>query len=48
MDNQAPWFEFLWVALLVLSELDVDNMELLPGASSALIWPGWYERYITG
>lgn len=40
MDNQAPGLNFSVGAVLGLSELDVDNMELLPGASSALYGPG--------
>ena len=40
MDNQAPGLNFAVGAFVGLSELDVDNMELLPGASSALYGPG--------
>lgn len=40
MDNQAPGLNFSVGAIIGLSELDVDNMELLPGASSALYGPG--------
>lgn len=40
MDNQAPGLNFAVGALVGLSELDVDNMELLSGASSALYGPG--------
>ncbi len=40
MDNQAPGLNFSAGSIIGLSELDVDNMELLPGASSALYGPG--------
>ena len=40
MDNQAPGLNFAVGSMVGLSELDVDNMELLPGASSALYGPG--------
>lgn len=40
MDNQAPGLNFSVGAVLGLSELDVDNIELLTGASSALYGPG--------
>ena len=40
MDNQAPGLNFSAGAIIGLSELDVDNVELLPGASSALYGPG--------
>lgn len=40
MDNQAPGLNFAVGGFVGLSELDVDNMELLPGASSALYGPG--------
>jgi outer membrane receptor protein involved in Fe transport len=40
MDNQAPGLNFSVGAIIGLSELDVDNIELLPGASSALYGPG--------
>lgn len=40
MDNQAPGLNFSVGAIIGLSELDVDNMELLSGASSALYGPG--------
>jgi len=40
MDNQAPGLNFAVGSVLGLSELDVENMELLPGASSALYGPG--------
>ncbi len=36
MDNQAPGLNFAAGSIIGLTELDVDNMELLPGASSAL------------
>jgi outer membrane receptor protein involved in Fe transport len=40
MDNQAPGLNFAVGGFVGLSELDVDNIELLPGASSALYGPG--------
>ncbi len=40
MDNQAPGLNFSVGAIIGVSELDVDNLELLPGASSALYGPG--------
>lgn len=40
MDNQAPGLNFSVGGVIGLSELDVDNVELLPGASSALYGPG--------
>jgi outer membrane receptor protein involved in Fe transport len=40
MDNQAPGLNFSVGAIIGLSELDVDNMELLSGASSALYGAG--------
>jgi len=40
MDNQAPGLNFSVGSVIGLSELDVDNMELLPGASSALYGSG--------
>jgi outer membrane receptor protein involved in Fe transport len=40
MDNQAPGLNFSVGGVIGLSELDVDNIELLPGASSALYGPG--------
>lgn len=40
MDNQAPGLNFSVGSIVGLSELDVDNMELLPGASSALYGSG--------
>ena len=36
MDNQAPGLNFSVGNIVGLSELDLDNVELLPGASSAL------------
>ena len=39
-DNQAPGLNFSVGAIVGLSELDVDNLELLSGASSALYGPG--------
>ena len=40
MDNQAPGLNFSAGSIIGLTELDVDNIELLPGASSALYGPG--------
>jgi outer membrane receptor protein involved in Fe transport len=40
MDNQAPGLNFSVGSIVGLTELDVDNMELLSGASSALYGPG--------
>jgi hypothetical protein len=40
MDNQAPGLNFAVGNFLGMNELDVDNVELLPGASSALYGPG--------
>jgi len=40
MDNQAPGLNFSVANIVGLNELDVDNVELLPGASSALYGSG--------
>lgn len=40
MDNQAPGLNFSLGSVVGLTELDVESMELLPGASSALYGPG--------
>jgi len=40
MDNQAPGLNFSVSSIIGISELDVDNLELLAGASSALYGPG--------
>jgi hypothetical protein len=40
MDNQAPGLNFSVSSIVGLSELDVDNIELLQGASSALYGSG--------
>jgi outer membrane receptor protein involved in Fe transport len=40
MDNQAPGLNFSVGSIVGISELDVDNIELLSGASSALYGPG--------
>lgn len=40
MDNQAPGLNFSVGGVIGLTQLDVDNFELLPGASSALYGPG--------
>jgi outer membrane receptor protein involved in Fe transport len=40
MDNQAPGLNFSVGSIIGLNELDVDNIEMLSGASSALYGPG--------
>jgi len=40
MDNQLPGLNFSVSSVVGLTELDVDNIELLPGASSALYGSG--------
>ncbi len=40
MDNQAPGLNFSVGNIVGITELDVDNLELLPGASSALYGAG--------
>ncbi|MBK7099077.1 MAG: carboxypeptidase-like regulatory domain-containing protein [Sphingobacteriales bacterium] len=40
IDNQAPALNFAVGSVVGLSELDVESMELLPGASSALYGSG--------
>lgn len=40
MDNQAPGLNFSVGSIVGLTELDVESVELLPGASSALYGPG--------
>jgi outer membrane receptor protein involved in Fe transport len=40
MDNQAPALNFSVGSIIGLTELDVESMELLPGASSALYGSG--------
>lgn len=40
MDNQAPGLNFSLGSVIGLTELDVESMELLPGASSVLYGPG--------
>ena len=40
MDNQAPGLNFSVGSVVGLTELDVESMELLPGASSALYGSG--------
>ena len=40
MDNQAPGLNFAVGSVIGLTELDVESVELLPGASSALYGPG--------
>lgn len=40
MDNQAPGLNFSVGNIVGLTEMDVESMELLPGASSALYGPG--------
>ncbi len=40
MDNQAPGFNFAVSSIVGLTDLDVDNIEVLSGASSALYGSG--------
>ena len=40
MDNQAPGLNFSVGNFVGLSDLDIENIEILPGASSALYGPG--------
>ncbi|MFL5741852.1 MAG: TonB-dependent receptor domain-containing protein [Flavisolibacter sp.] len=40
MDNQAPGMNFFVGNFVGLTDLDVDHVEILPGASSALYGPG--------
>lgn len=40
MDNQAPGLNFSVGSVIGVTELDVESVELLPGASSALYGPG--------
>jgi outer membrane receptor protein involved in Fe transport len=40
MDNQAPGMNFFVGNLVGATELDIESIELLPGASSALYGPG--------
>lgn len=40
MDNQAPGLNFSLGSVVGLTQLDVESIELLPGASSALYGPG--------
>jgi outer membrane receptor protein involved in Fe transport len=40
MDNQAPGLNFSVGGVIGITELDVESIELLPGASSALYGPG--------
>ncbi|HET6769858.1 MAG TPA: TonB-dependent receptor [Chitinophagaceae bacterium] len=40
MDNQAPGMNFYLGNFLGLSDLDIESIEVLPGASSALYGPG--------
>lgn len=40
MDNQAPGLNFSVGSVIGLTQLDVETMELLPGASSVLYGPG--------
>jgi outer membrane receptor protein involved in Fe transport len=40
MDNQAPGLNFSVGNIIGISEMDLDNVELLPGASSALYGAG--------
>lgn len=40
MDNQAPGLNFAVGSVIGLTDLDIDNIEVLPGASSALYGSG--------
>ena len=40
MDNQAPGLNFSVGSVIGLTQMDVESVELLPGASSALYGPG--------
>ena len=40
MDNQAPGLNFSVGSIVGLTQMDVESVELLPGASSALYGPG--------
>lgn len=40
MDNQAPGLNFSVGSVIGITQLDVESMELLPGASSVLYGPG--------
>ncbi|MBK8951504.1 MAG: hypothetical protein IPM85_03345 [Chitinophagaceae bacterium] len=40
MDNQAPGLNFAVSTIVGLTDLDVDNIEILSGASSALYGSG--------
>jgi len=40
MDNQAPGLNFCVGNFIGLTDLDINNIEILPGASSALYGPG--------
>ncbi len=40
MDNQAPGLNFAVGSVVGLTDLDIESVELLPGASSALYGPG--------
>lgn len=40
MDNQAPGLNFAVGSIIGLTDLDIDNIEVLPGASSALYGSG--------
>lgn len=40
MDNQAPGLNFSVGNFIGLTDLDIENIEILPGASSALYGPG--------
>jgi outer membrane receptor protein involved in Fe transport len=40
MDNQAPGLNFSVGNFVGLTDLDIESIEILPGASSALYGPG--------
>ena len=47
MDNQAPGLNFSVGNFVGLSDLDIESIEILPGASSALYGPGGVNGTIT-
>jgi uncharacterized cupin superfamily protein len=44
MDNSSPLLNFVLGNLIGVSEIDVQSVELLPGASSA--WCQCFQRYL--
>jgi hypothetical protein len=45
MDNSSPLLNFV-LGNLIGSEIDVQSVELLPGASSAFVWCQCFQRNI--